>query len=206
LEALKIDFAPFMMGAQIPTSVPEWLYSGDTLQFTTSLTNYPHSDGWSLAYYFVSVDAIGKNFSVNATPSTAFYSVSYPTNNVEFGIYNWCAKVSLNGVVSTVDNGQIEILPSLTQGGDIRSQAKRTLDNINAVIEGRASSTILESIVEGTRLGRIPHKDLLELQQIYQVKVRNEEIKRLNQQGKPTGRTIFASFTRPRFDGYTGQL
>ena len=97
--------------------------------------------------------------------------------------------------------GQIVVTPNLqttTSGADTRTQNRRTLDNINATIEGRASATVLKSEVEGTRIERIPHKDLLDFQAIYQVKVRNEEISLLQSQGRPSGRTIFLQFTRPK--------
>lgn len=89
-------------------------------------------------------------------------------------------------------------LQTMGAGVDFRSQNRRTLDNINAVIEGRASATILKSTVEGTTLERIPFADLLHLQAIYRIRVRNEEIDLLQLQGKPTGRTSFVNFTKPK--------
>lgn len=133
----------------------------------------------------------------SGTPSVLFYNYlvsGYAVNGAQrVQIFSGRIKVTAN-------------LQAADAGFDPRTQERRTLDNINAVLEGRATSTILKSEVEGTRLERIPFADLLNLQAVYQVKVRNQEIELKQSQGQPTGKTLFASFTRPRFDDYTGQL
>ena len=186
------------MAAQIPTSEPAFLYAGDTLQFTKSFTDYPATDGWALTYYFLADDGSGKKFQVPATASGTGFAVTYLTSNVEFARYVWRAKVILGAVSVTVATGVIDILPSLENGGDVRTQNRRTLDNINAVLEGRASSTIMESIVEGTRLNRIPHADLLKLRDRFKQIVLNEEAIANARAGNPNKTNIFTRFTTPR--------
>ena len=83
-------------------------------------------------------------------------------------------------------------------GTDTRTPNRVALDNVRAVLSGRASSTIKKSMVEGTELERYGHAELLQLENSLALKVRNEEIAELQFQGKPTGRTIYAQFTRPR--------
>ena len=186
------------MAATVPTVEPDFLFQGDTLTFQKSLTDYPATDGWSLSYYFVATDGSGKAFNFSASSSGNNFLVSTPTSGFEIGTYQGRAKVTKDGESFTVWQGTIEILPNLEQGGDLRSHARKTLDNIEAVIEGRANSTILDSTVNGTQLKRIPFSDLLDLQAVYKMKVRNEEVQAAIRAGKPTGRTVFNTFTRPK--------
>ncbi len=83
-------------------------------------------------------------------------------------------------------------------GVDTRTPNRIALDSIRATLAGRATSSILKSEVEGTVIERMSHDELIKLESYLAVKVRNEEIADLQAQGKPTGRTIYTQFTRPK--------
>jgi enamine deaminase RidA (YjgF/YER057c/UK114 family) len=190
-----------MSTAAIPTIEPATFVAGDSLSWTKYLADYIPSDGWSLTYSFR-----GNGSTLNITSTTSGTShllalTTTQTGKLIPGKYSVSGYAVSGSQRVTIFSGQIEVTANLQTASasfDPRSQNRRTLDNINAVLEGRASSTVLDSTVEGTNLRRIPHADLLQLQAIYQVKVRNEEIKLLQAQGLPTGRTIFATFTKPK--------
>lgn len=180
-----------------PNQEPEFFYQGDTLTFTKALSDYPATDGWALSYSFVSTDKFGKRFSFDASADGAQYLVEYNTSAAEIGEYQGRAKVSKAGKSYTVWVGKIVVRPSLNDIGDIRSQNKRTLDNICAVIEGRATSTILNSKVDGTELSRIPVSDLLMLRDRYAQLVYAEDAKTEAQAGRASRRNIYTRFSLP---------
>lgn len=190
------------MSATISKSEPAQLRAGETLHFVKSLSNYPADNGWNIAYSFRGSPSTKIDFT--STPSGKDHSVTVAFSDTAAwlpGIYFGTGTVTDGTTAKVVWTGQLQILPNLSvmDGGiDTRNQNRRILDNVRAVIEGRASSTILNSEVEGTRLDRLSHKELMALESTYNTKVRNEEIELLQAQGKPTGRTIYAHFTRPK--------
>lgn len=187
------------MAATIPTTEPASIRAGETLTFKRSLADYP-APTWSLHYYLQSLDAAAVRFEATSTSSGQDHliSVAYATTaNYADGQYAGMSFVTDGTTRTQIWAGKLTILPSLATDGDARSQNRRTLDNINAVIEGRATSSILKSTVEGTTLERISFDELLKLQQFYVQKVHLEEVAELRAAGKPTGRNIYAQFWNP---------
>ncbi len=190
------------MSACIPTSEPAKLRAGETLQFTRTLSDYPASSGWIINYSFRSVAATAIDFSSVASGKDHSIIVPFATTATWLpGCYAGVGIVTDGTTSKAIFSGNLEILPnlsSLPSGTDTRTPNRIALDNVRAVLAGRANSTILKSEVEGTTLERISHADLILLESHLAVKVRNEEIDELLAQGKPTGRTIYTQFTRPK--------
>ena len=190
------------MSATIPTSEPAQLRAGETLQFIRSLTDYPADQGWTVNYSLRGIAATKIDFS--STPSGKDHAVTVPFDTTSGwlpGSYKGVGIVTDGTTAKQIWSGNVQILPNLAAmdgGVDTRTPNRIALDNVRAVLAGRASSSILKSEVEGTTLERISHADLIKLESYLAVKVRNEEIEELQAQGKPTGRTIYAQFTRPR--------
>ena len=189
------------MSATIPSSVPAKVRAGETLQFTVALADYPAGDGWSISYYFIANGLTPFNFSSTADGDSHAVSVAYGTTaNWAPGLYSGIGFVTDGTTRTEVWTGTLEVLfnpLTASKTTDPRSHARRTLDNINAVIEGRATSAVLNSTVEGTTLARIPHADLLDLQARYEMKVAAEEAVLARALGKPSRRNIYSRFTRP---------
>lgn len=100
------------------------------------------------------------------------------------GLYEYSARVSGPTGVFEVDSGQVEIaadLAGITGAHDGRSHARRVLDAIEAVLEGRAAKDQERYVIEfnGSRreLWRTPLADLMALRTHYRTQVRNEERK-----------------------------
>lgn len=192
------------MSAAIPTTEPTQLRAGETLSFSRSLPDYPAnaSPAWAITYAFRGPGVSKIDFTSAASGSDHLVTVAFATTaEWKPGIYTGTGVVSNGTTKAQVYSGQLIVLPNLAAQEadfDARSQARRTLDNINAVLEGRASSTVLNSMVEGTKLERIPHEDLLKLRDYFQNLVNQERAAEAIANGKSTGRTTFARFTRPR--------
>lgn len=168
------------MTVTIPKNEPLKLRAGDTWKWRREdlATDYPAST-WTLTYRFknaaggfeVVASADGDNFSVEVAASTSSTHAA--------GVYAWQAQVVNGAEKYTVDQGTTEVLANLFSGtataaSDQRTHAKKVLDAIEAVIEGRASKDQEEYTIGGRSLKRTPIEDLLKLRQTYRDEVAAE--------------------------------
>lgn len=198
---------PYDSGLTIPPNAqPPDLYreptevtAGDSLHWLRVTPDYPASAGWAITYYvigpvtatFVST-ASGEDHDITVAMSD---TVSWlpGTYRLQGFISNGTERHRVYDGPLTVNRDPATILP----GADIRTHARRTLDLIEAVLEGRAGDDVLNSSIEGTTISRIPPGDLLLLADRYRAMVRSEEAADAVKSGRASGRTIFARFTAP---------
>jgi hypothetical protein len=122
---------------------PKSLVEGDTWKWKRSdLTDYP-SPTWVLKYEFKNASA---NFEITAVQdgSTTGFSVvvaAATTAAYVAGKYAWSATVTSGAERYTVDGGVLEVIRDFNDNTnfDGRTHARKTLEAIEAVIEGRAS-------------------------------------------------------------------
>ncbi len=198
------------MTYQTPTREPDRLAPGTTWTWRRDdLTDFPAGAGWSLAYAFASataafaiaggqVTADGNSFVVSVPPATTAPFVP--------GSYAWSATVSDgSGNKFEVDRGTLIVLPTLATNSDPRSHARRVLDTVEALIEGRASRSDMryEIVVNGSmrRMDSFPHTELMALRVAYRAEVKAEEERDRVAQGRGGRRRVFQRFTRPNGGG-----
>jgi hypothetical protein len=163
------------MSAYEPTS----LRAGDTWKWKRSdLTDYP-SPTWTLRYEFKNATA---NFEIIAAQdgSTTAFAVTVAmatTAAYSAGKYSWVAFVTNGTERYTVDSGTFEVAKDYGDNlaFDGRTHARKTLESINAVIEGRASRDQQEYSIGDRTLKRTPMADLIMLQTRYSRLVAAEE-------------------------------
>jgi hypothetical protein len=159
-------------------SLPSRLYAGDSLERQFELPEYPASDGWVLRFVLVSAGA-QITFSTVASGAAHALSINSAVSGTWVaGRYRWQTYVERLAQRTTLATGEIEILPDLaaaTAGLDTRTHVRRTLDNIEAVIEGRASSAVASYQIAGRELRHIPIPELLELRDRYRRDARAED-------------------------------
>lgn len=125
---------------------------GDTLNYTTSVPDYPASDGWVLNTRLVPrpgfAGAVPVSISSSADgddPSLHRTSVSADDTSAwvagEYSYFCFVEKTS-TGERYRVDEGQITLAPDplLSTELDNRSAAEQALDAVTAAINGRATS------------------------------------------------------------------
>ncbi|MBU0752375.1 MAG: hypothetical protein KJ787_13965 [Gammaproteobacteria bacterium] len=181
------------MAADIPTTEPSALRSGDTWKWTKTLADYPASV-WTLTYRFKNSSA---GFEVVATASGDDYSVTVAaatTSGYASGTYSWQAQVSAAGEKFTVDTGTLVVDPNLFTGTasaaqDVRSHARKTLAAIESWIESR-NPGVAEYEIAGRRMKYIPISDLLKMRQHYKAEVAAEDAREAIANGLGTGRKI----------------
>jgi hypothetical protein len=156
------------------------LIAGDSLVFATSVPDYLPSAGYTLTYRLVRRDAAGAAITFAAGVSGDLYSVSVTpatTAGWTAGRYTWASYVTKAGERYTVGQGElvIEADPALiTAPYDNRSHARKVLDAIEAVLEGRASTDQQQVSVAGRTLTRMPITELLLLRDRYRAEAASE--------------------------------
>lgn len=184
----------------IPTREPDRLSAATTWSWRRDdLNDYPAST-WTLSYVFRSSSA---SFNFAAATSGSGFLVTrtvLQTTDIAAGTYSWAARVSDGTNTVEVGRGTLVVLPSLADG-DPRSHARKVLDAIEAVIEGRAARSDLayEIAVNGSmrRLQNVPHADLVALRSKYRAEVKTEEEQARIARGLPGRRRVLTRFTRP---------
>lgn len=186
--------------ATIPGKEPQKLRAGDSWRWRRDdLAAYP-APVWSLKYYLVSpnrqivldasADGAAHVVAVSAAASAAYLA----------GLYSWIARVSAGGEEYTVGDGAIEILPNFATaaaGLDGRSHAKRMLDALTSIIEGRAASMDIDivdkTLGEGVALRKNPEL-LIKYQGIYARQYRAEQEAQKLANGEASGRKVLVKF------------
>jgi hypothetical protein len=190
------------MSATIPTQEPVQVRAGETLAFTKTLTDYSAAAGWSISYSFRSLNGSALDFSSTASGATHVLNVPFATTAGWLPARYYGVGMVSNGTTKTqIFSGYLDILPNIaaqTEGYDVRSPARIVLDNIESVIAGRATSSVLNSTVEGTTLQRIPIEQLLKLRDRYKQIVLNEEAAERARNGLSASGNIFSRFTLPK--------
>ena len=166
------------MTLSLPTVEPAQLVAGDTWQWKKSLVDFPAGDGWQLVYVFANAT---QRFSITSTADGSDHLVSLSaalSSDKVPGRYDWAAYAKLAGARHQVGAGSAEVLPNLegNRPWDRRTHARRVLEAIEAVIEGRASKDQEEYAIGDRSLRRTPIPELLKLRDRYKAEARAEQL------------------------------
>ena len=156
------------MAYTIPTKEPTEITAGNLIKWTiVEDSNFPIADSWVLSYAFVMQ---GHKFNITATDNgdqthlatiTAADSAQIPV-----GTYKWQSYITLSAERYDVDTGVLIVHPNfatLDGGHDGRSHWQVVLDNVEAVIQGRATKDQSSYTISGRQLSRTPVADLIML-------------------------------------------
>jgi hypothetical protein len=148
------------------TTLSNIITAGDTLDFNTSVPDYPAGSGWTLKYRLaprsagtaidLTAAANGDDYTVTATATT--------TLNWATGYYTWTAFVEKGAERYTVDRGQLQIRASsttLAAGTDTRTHARKVLDAIEALIESKGAADVMEYTIGNRSIKKMGMADLL---------------------------------------------
>lgn len=164
------------MTVAIPTTEPGCINAGDTVKWLKTLTDYPATDGWVLKYTYINATA---KQEVTAAAQGADYAVTILAATSAAwaaGSYDWRATVAKAGEVYTVAGGRSVVKPSFGVATlDARSQARRALEAVETMMEGRASSATAEYEIAGRKLKYIPVPELLQLRDKLRADVARED-------------------------------
>lgn len=168
------------MATDIPTTEPERIRAGDTLTWQIALGDYPASESWVLHYRLSNAT---NKYDINATAAGAEHLVSVPAATsaaYAAGDYNWTAWVTKAAERYTVAQGRITIDPDIAAvtaaGYDSRSNAKKTLDLVDAAMLAHGSSAWTQEYeIAGRRMRFTSVGDFMAFRSRLQFEVRAEE-------------------------------
>lgn len=142
------------------------------------LVDYP-APTWTLKYWFKQQGGVGK-FSITAVANGSYHRVDVaPATTATYTAddYTWSAIVSDGTDSYEVDRGTLKLLPRYDSDTalDDRTHAKKVLEAIEAVIEGRATKDQEEYTIGSRSLKRTPMEDMIKLRARYKSEVMAEE-------------------------------
>lgn len=179
---------------------------GDTLNFATSAIGYAASDGWTLKYTLVPRTGGGAAISITSAADSddaALHRVQVPaatTATWAAGAYSWQSWVEKATEKYTVATGTIELVADArgvaTGPLDLRTAARVALDNVRALLHGKASSGTLSYQINGRELRSYAMAELLQLESKLQGDVRREEAAARTAAGLPSRRQLHVRLHR----------
>ncbi len=174
------------------------IIAGDTLDFVTTLPDYPASGGYTLKYRLsprttgsaidITCSATGDDHRCGAAAAT---TAAWAAG--EYSWACWVEKVAERyGGTEYPWRGECTILPNpaTTTNYDSRSDARKALDAMNAFIAGSTDMTIRRYTIGGRELERWPLADLLVARQRFASEVASEDAKARLNAGLGGGRKI----------------
>lgn len=181
----------------IPTVEPEIIYSGQTVQWIKSLSDYPATD-YTLKYYLSGPASYTLTAAAYNTTDHKISIASVISGAYTYGIYSWeaYAERTVLGVAEKwLIPGGTGFLTIKTSAG--KTHAKKMLDAIEAFLEGQSVTDINSYSIGGRSIARMTKEELIKWRTFYRneysAEVANEN--RIN--GKATGNRILMRFRRP---------
>jgi hypothetical protein len=182
---------------EIPTNEPSTIIAGDTIRWLKTLTDYPASQGWLMAYTLI--NAAGK-ITINGTASGDSHLIeASATTSAAWaaGDYDYRAQASKAGDVFTVGQGRITIQPSFAANTlDNRSQARKALEAVQAYLSNSNNIAAAEYEIQGRKLKRFTLPELWAHRDRLRVEVSKEEQAGRIASGLPDNSRVYVRFGR----------
>lgn len=173
--------------------IPPSIAAGLNLDRLVTLVDYP-APAWGLSVVMrgasvIDLVATAEGSLHRLTASAATTAAWLP------GSYAYSVRATRGADRFQVEGGSLTITPNLAAaeaGYDGRSQPRRTLDAINAVLEKRASQDQQKYVINNRELWRTPIPDLLMLRDRFAAEVRRED-------AAARGKSLWGPAVRVRF-------
>jgi hypothetical protein len=180
----------------------EQIRVGDTLDFTTTLVDYPASAGWVLTYRLIprtSGTAIGV-VGIAVGDDHRTYAAATTTALWAAGEYSWVAFVDLAGERYTVDSGVVTLLPDLETAlaYDGRSKAARALEDAETALASfqATGGRVKRYSIAGREMEFDNAGDILTLVSFWRIQVTQEQAASAAAKGMADPRRIYLRASR----------
>lgn len=164
------------MSADVPTKVPAEFIAGDTWRWTRDLADYP-AGTWTATAYFENKDGVFQIAGITDGTAHSFTIAAATTTTYKPGRYGWRLRVTDGTTTTTVESGTVEVLVDPAKAGktDTRSWARRTLEAIEAFLEGNATTAQQSVTIQGRSIGRWSLAELTQFRKDLRAEVRIED-------------------------------
>lgn len=192
------------MAAPTLTAVPSAVFAGDSVLFSIGFDDYSAADGWNITFDFRGKDKSAISFtSTQDSANSANHFVSLtPAITAAWiaGDYRGVGR-AINGAQKfTVWQGALTVnaeLNTQTDNFDTRSHARKCLDAIEAVMEGKATRDVLNTTIAGQSISRLTPDQLIAFRSYYRAEVAAEDAEEALANGRSAGNQILARFNQP---------
>ncbi len=195
------------MSYTIGTTEPSKIRGGDVVKWTKSLGDYLPS-GWTLIYTFtvqastsaqVQVTCSDNGDGTHLAEMTQANSraLDPSTSGSSHNDVRWIARVNDGSDYHTVGSGMLRVLPDLaaaTSGFDDRGHVKKTLDLIEAVIEGSADRAYLADATGDRSINYKTDEELIVMHKRYSALYEKELQAERIEQGLGGNKTVRVRF------------
>jgi uncharacterized small protein (DUF1192 family) len=166
-------------------ALPRRITIGDTVTWDETLGDFPASELWVLSYNFTGPLAA---FQSAHTAVGDDHRITIDTTKLEVGAYDYAKKVTDATETFTLERGEIFVDPDLSAddaGVDRRPYAVIALENIEAMLAGKATKDQTSYSLNGRALSRYSVAELLDWRAQLRSEVRDiREVKRRKSGGK----------------------
>jgi len=174
------------------------LTAGDTLDFRTTVPDYPASAGWQLVYRLVPRSA-GTAITLTSTADGDVHRIQAGVSETALwvaGTYSWVAYATKPGERYTLQQGSVEILPDPGTATtlDTRSNARKALDAVAAYLADPSNLTAAKYEIAGRSLDRFPLSEMWKHRDRLVVEVQKEDQAARLAAGLPDTRRVFVRF------------
>lgn len=175
--------------------LPRRIVIGDTITWDETLSDFPASASWVVTYNFTSKDA---RFVSGHAVAGDDHRITIVTTELEEGHYAWTKKVTDGSETFTLESGILDVDPDLsadTTGVDRRSYAAIALENIEAMLKGKATKDQTSYSLNGRALSRYSIDELNDWRAQLRVEVRAERQKARRKSGGKSHANVRARFS-----------
>jgi hypothetical protein len=152
---------------EVTDTTPGQIIAGTTYEWAISLPSFRPADGFSLEFHLAGASYVSINATVLDDDTFKVKIVPANTSSFPAGIYGRQYLAKKSGDVYVELEGTVEVRPLLGATVDARSTARRIVDAIDALIEGRATSDQMSYQIGNRALARIPLPDLKQMREYY---------------------------------------
>ena len=195
------------MAYTIGDTEPTEIRAGDVVKWTKSLGDYLPAS-WTLVYTFTVQAQTSRQVQVTCSDNgdgTHLASMSIANTqaldpaaaNRPYNTVRWIARVNDGSDYHTVGTGTLKVLPDLaaaSSGYDDRSHVKRTLDALEAVIEGSADRDYLADATGDRSITYKTDEELIVMHKRYVGLYEKEKQAERIEQGLGGGQTVRVRF------------
>lgn len=159
-----------------PLGEPLRVVAGSTYKWRRNLPNFLPADSWVLSYGFSNGEQQDSLTATNYGDGTHLATLTLTaTGDWDPGDWEWRAYVTKSGERYDVGRGVFPVEADIaSEAKDIRSNVKRVLDAINAMLEGKATNDQQSMSIAGRSLSRMSWDELMRARRTYKRLHRDE--------------------------------
>jgi hypothetical protein len=180
------------MAIPILTREPTEIVAGDSVSWRRNFDSYP-APTWVLSYTLINAQA---RFAFSATPNEGAHLVTLAAAVTALwpaGDYQWQAYLTSGAERLSIAQGALKVRDNFNALStlDVRSEAKKIIDAIDAVMMKKATADQQEYQIRGRMIKKIPIAELVQMRGFYAGIYANEQNAERVRNGLPSRNSIY---------------